>query len=148
MKKVRNNLIIELHVPDLAAELDFYSELGFEVSRNDKPNDAEQGYMSMIREDSLGKTMLNFYGGDDRVYSQSYFRNFPKDTQRGYEVGIVIPVGDIDILYEHAINKLKKYVVREIKELKDHDLIWKDFRMADPFGYYIRFTELLDLGQE
>jgi predicted lactoylglutathione lyase len=146
-KAVKNNLILELHVPDLNTEKDFYSKLGFKVSMYDKPNDTEQGYVSMIREDDLGSTMINFYGGDERVYSQSFFKQFPKDTRRGYEVGIVIPVSNIDEVYKTASTSLKQNIVREIKELQDHELKWKDFRMEDPFGYYIRITELIDWGQ-
>lgn len=145
--KVRNSIIIELHVPDLDKVISFYSKLGFEISRYDKPNTEEQGYLSMTRKDAIGNTMINFYGGDERVYTQSYFKQFPKDTIRGFEVGIVIPVSGIDQLYESVNNNLGEYVVREIKEIQDHDLKWKDFRIKDPFGYYIRISELIDWGQ-
>lgn len=145
--KVKNNIVIELHVPDLNKVIDFYSKLDFKISRHDKPNMEEQGYLSMTRKDENGDTMINFYGGDERVYTQSYFKQFPKDTVRGFEVGIVIPVSKIDELYENVKINLSEYIVREIKEIQDHDLKWKDFRIKDPFGYYIRITELIDWGQ-
>lgn len=63
-KSIKNNLIIELHVPDFTVVKDFYSKLGFEVSMDDKPNEKELGYLTMVRKDALGNTMLNFYGGD------------------------------------------------------------------------------------
>ncbi|MFA5925783.1 MAG: hypothetical protein WC831_02520 [Parcubacteria group bacterium] len=47
-----------------------------------------------------------------------------------------------------ASKYLQKYIVRELKELKDHGHTWKDFRMVDPFGFYLRFTELIDWGQK
>jgi predicted lactoylglutathione lyase len=147
MNKVTNNLILELHVPDLLLAKDFYSKIGFSVAMDDKPNDTEQGYMSMIRKDEIGNTMINFYGGDERVYTQSYFKQFPKDTPKGFEVGIVIPVSNIDQLYKETTEKLQDYIVRGIEEKQDHDLRWKDFRMNDPFGFYIRVTELIDWGQ-
>lgn len=145
---IKNNLIIELHVPDLNVVKDFYSKLGFEVKVDDAVNEVDLGYVTMLRKDSLGNTLINFYGGNDRVYNQSYFKNFPKDTKRGYAAEVTIPVSNIDDLYESVIAKLKNYVVRELVMSEDHDYKWKDFRVEDPFGFYIRFTELLDWGQE
>lgn len=148
MQLIRNNLIIELHVPDLNIVKNFYSKLGFKVSMDDKPNDTELGYLTMIREDELGNTMLNFYGGDDRVFNQSYFKQFPKDTKRCYATEITITTSNVEGLYKKASENLKQNIVRGIKEIEDHEHVWKDFRMVDPFGFYIRFTELLDWGQK
>lgn len=145
---IKNNLIIELHVPDLNVVKDFYSKLGFKISMDDIPNTKELGYLTMTREDELGNTMLNFYGGDERVYGQSFFKQFPKDTKRGYATEVTMTVSNIDDLYQEAIKNLSKFVVREIKELKDHEHAWKDFRMVDPFGFYLRFTEIIDWGQK
>jgi len=147
-KAIKNNLIIELHVPDLDGARTFYSKLGFTFSMDDKPNTKELGYLTMTREDKLGSTMLNFYGGDERVYGQSYFKQFSKDTKRGYAIEVTIPTGDIDRLYELACTNLRENIVRELKELNDHEHVWKDFRMVDPFGFYLRFTELIDWGQK
>jgi predicted lactoylglutathione lyase len=144
---IENNLVIELHVPDLNIVKDFYFKLGFMVSMEDKPNEKELGYLTMIRQDEMGKTMLNFYGGDERVYNQSYFKQFSRDTKRGYATEITIVVQDIEKLYDSISTQLKENIVREIKTLKDHEHEWKDFRMVDPFGFYLRFTELIDWGQ-
>jgi len=78
---IRNNLIIELHVPDLNAVKEFYSKLSFEVSIYDEPNEKDPGYLTMTRKDDLGNTILNFYGGDERVYNQSFFKQFPKEQK-------------------------------------------------------------------
>lgn len=145
---IKNNLIIELHVPDLDIVKNFYSKLGFEVSMDDKPNEKNLGYLTMTREDKLGDTMLNFYGGDERVYNQSFFKQFPQDTKRGYATEVTITTGNIDELYRTASAHLKRYIVRELKEIEDHGHVWKDFRMVDPFGFYLRFTELIDWGQK
>lgn len=147
-KLIKNNLVIELHVPDFEVAKDFYSKLGFKVSLEDKPIEKEPGYMTMIRSDTLGNTLLNFYGGDDRVYNQAFFKQFPRDTKRGFEIEITIPVKNIEQLYKRAMSDLREYVVREIKELEDRNYTWKDFRMTDPFGFYIRLTELIDWGQK
>lgn|SRR3989338_5932106 len=145
---IHNNLIIELHVPNLDVVKSFYSKLGFVVSLDDKLTAKELGYVTMTRNDALGSTMLNFYGGDERVYHQSYFKQFPQETKRGYATEVTITVGNIEELYQVACTHLKDHVVRELKELQDHGHSWKDFRMVDPFGFYLRFTELLDWGQK
>jgi predicted enzyme related to lactoylglutathione lyase len=145
---ILNNLIIELHVPDLNAAKDFYSRLGFEVRMDDAPNAEKPGYLTMIRKDIIGNTMLNFYGGDERVYDQSFFKQFPKDTKKGYAVSITIPVGDIDVVYKTSQESLSENIVRELRVIEGSGKRWKDFRMVDPFGFYLRFTELLDWGQE
>jgi len=145
---IRNNLIVELHVPDLAVAKDFYSRLGFEVAMDDWPNDSNPGYLTMVRNEGAGSTMLNFYGGDDRVYNQAFFKQFPKDTKRGYAVSVTIPTGDIEAVYSMALAALGDNIVRELKNLEDHGKRWKDFRMVDPFGFYIRFTESIDWGQQ
>jgi hypothetical protein len=77
-KSIRNNLIIELHVPDLAIVKDFYSKLGFKITMDDTPNENNPGYLTMTRKDELESTMLNFYGGDERVYNQSYFKQLTR----------------------------------------------------------------------
>lgn len=145
---ITNNLIVELHVPDLKAAKDFYSKLGFETRMDDAPDAENPGYLTMIRKDKIGNTMLNFYGGDERVYDQSFFKQFPRDTRRGYAASITIPVGDIDAIYNTALKSFSGNVVRELKEIEDHGKRWKDFRMVDPFGFYLRFTKLIDWGQE
>lgn len=147
LKPISNNLIIELHVPDLEKARDFYSKLGFAVGLDDKLTENELGYLTMIRSDEQGNTMINFYGGDDRVYNQSFFKQFPKETVRGYEMELTIPTKNIAEFYDRTVLSLKENIVRELKEMKDHDHSWKDFRMVDPFGFYLRFTELLDWGQ-
>ncbi|OGY93475.1 MAG: hypothetical protein A2406_01080 [Candidatus Komeilibacteria bacterium RIFOXYC1_FULL_37_11] len=145
---IKNNLIIELHVPDLEVIKSFYSKLGFVITMDDQVNDKELGYLTMTRKDDLGNTMLNFYGGDDRVYNQAYFKQFPKDTKRAYASEVTIPIKDIEVIYKLATTHLKKYIVRELVEKEDHKHKWKDFRMEDPFGFYLRFTELLNWGQQ
>ena len=115
---------------------------------DDWPNDSNPGYLTMVRNEGAGSTMLNFYGGDDRVYNQAFFKQFPKDTKRGYAVSVTIPTGDIEAVYSMALAALGDNIVRELKNLEDHGKRWKDFRMVDPFGFYIRFTESIDWGQQ
>jgi len=146
VNKISNNLVIELHVPDFNKVKDFYFCLGFEIVMEHTP--AEQpGYLVLKRKSDLGDTFLNFYGGDARVYNQSFFKQFSKETTRGYATEITIPVSDINLEYERVKKIIPTAIVRELQELTDVDIKWKDFRMVDPFGFYIRFTELINWGQ-
>jgi lactoylglutathione lyase len=125
---MENDIEIELHVPDFEKIIDFYSKLGFKIVLR------KSRYLIM----QMGKTRINFYGGSDEIFQQSYFKNFPKDTKRGYAVEIAISMGDIEKFYEKVKKVLGKHIVQELK-LEE----WgkKDFRMEDPFGFYLRFGE-------
>ncbi|PIR87273.1 MAG: hypothetical protein COU11_01235 [Candidatus Harrisonbacteria bacterium CG10_big_fil_rev_8_21_14_0_10_49_15] len=145
---VRNNLVVELHVPDFAPIRGFYGKLGFEIISEKLKTVEHPGYLVMQLKGDIGNTIINFYGDDERVFNQSYFKQFPRDTIRGYAIEMTIPVADVDAIYKLAIEKLTKHVVKPLQETKDEKWTWRDFRMADPYGYYIRITELLDWGQE
>jgi len=134
--KQGNKIFIELHVPDFDVAKDFYSKLGFEVVSDDGVVNGI-GYFIMEREGA----MINFYGGSDRVYEQSWFKRFPKDTPRGFEVEITIPVDDVDRCFEETKKHVPENVVGDLAEKRDRTLAWRDFRVVDPFGFYIRFTE-------
>lgn len=132
---MNNDIQIELHVNDFEIAKDFYGKLGFKVVWERKP-EGFKGYLVVRR----NKTIIQFWSGNDEVYNQPYFKKFPPTTTRGYGVEIVIPVNDVDEFY---------------KKFKDHDSVveelvkmpWgvKDFRMIDPFGYYLRITEAHDI---
>lgn len=136
-----------MHIPDFSPAKEFYSKLGFEIISEDPKGENFPGYLVLRRKDPLGDTMLNFYGDDERVYGQSYFKKFPRDTVRGYAIEITIPVSEIDSFYALAKRELPENMVRELQQIRDEHQTWRDFRMADPYGYYLRFTELLDWGQ-
>ena len=132
-----NNLsYIELHVPSFAAVKDFYGKLGFKVMREQKSDDPRKNYLVM----ALDNNILCFWPGNDQVYTQSHFKNFPADTKRGYGVEIIIQVGNLE--EAHAKAQGLGCVVGELKTKH-----WgkKDFRITDPFGYYLRFTEPYDI---
>ena len=147
MKEVRNNLLLELHITDFEVAKDFYSQLGFVVVMEDLPTEKDRGYMTMKRFDELGDTLIAFYGGDGRVFDHSFFKRFSQDTQRGYAVEITVPVKNVADFYIKILETSKGFIVRELKTVEDHEMIWKDFRMVDPFGFYLRFTDLLNWGQ-
>lgn len=133
-----NRIFIELHVPDFKLARDFYSKLGFEVVSDDGVVNG-LGYVVMERKG----TLINFYGGSKRVYDQSYFKQFPQHTPRGFEVELTIPVPveEIDGYFASVKKNVPNNVVQDLISKKDRSFSWRDFRVADPFGFYVRFTE-------
>ena len=120
---------IELHVPDFKKAIDFYRILGFNVLW------MSEDYLVMRK----GNNILSFYMGNEKVYEQDYFKEFPKNTKRGYAVEIILFEKNIDKFYDEIKNK-----VDVVSELKTKRWRKKDFRIEDPFGFYIRFTEPYD----
>ncbi len=145
---VRNNLTLELHVPSFGPQRDFYAQFGFEEINYDPISGggvSDLGYFELKREDSLGRTQINFYGDKDSVAKHARFNEFPADTPRGYAVEVTIPVEDVEDLWERVGSRLPKDQISQPLEIKR----WgkRDFRVVDPFGFYIRFTEPVDWMQ-
>ena len=120
---------VELHVPDFEIVRQFYGALGFTVEREERGDD---GYLVLRK----GPARIAFWPGSPTVTGHHYFARFPADTPRGYGVEVIVAVDDLDALYVRA--RGAGCVVRELG-LRPWGL--RDFRVADPFGYYIRFTE-------
>lgn len=135
MQDTVNNIQLELHVPDFDAVEEFYAKLGFKIVWKRQKHDSGD-YMVMQR----AGTIINFWPGNDHVWQQSYFKNFPKDTKRGYGVEIVYSATDIQNYYEEV--KLFANIVEPL--VKRPWGRW-DFRFEDPFGYYFRVTEPHDI---
>lgn len=137
MKKTAlTDIIIELHVPDFDAIKDFYGKLGFKKVWEYPPK-GQSGYLVMKRENSI----LAFFCGNKKVYNHPFFKRFPKTTIRGYGVEIAIYISDVDIntYYQDILDKLgKKFIVQPLIVKP-----WgsKDFRLVDPFGYYLCIRE-------
>jgi len=135
MSNLVSDILLELHVPDFEAAKKFYGSLGFEIVSEKKPRERE-GYLVMRK----GESILNFYCGNEHVYEQEYFRKFPKDTKRGYGVEVIIPLDDIQPFYEKVSAEYKEQIVGPLEKRFDK----LDFRMLDPFGFYLRFVERYD----
>ncbi len=131
-KPLSSDILLELHVPDFAPAKDFYGSLGYEVVW-EKPSIEGISYMVMRN----GNSILNFYGGTKQVYEHDHFKQFPKDTPRGYGVEIIIPTDDIEALFVLFQRLHPKNLVTPISHAHSH----RDFRAVDPFGYYLRFVE-------
>lgn len=125
---------IELSVDSFEKAKDFYSKLDFQVVWEEPPKD-QNGYLVM----KFNNSILCFFCGNDEVYNHIYFKNFPKNTKRGYGVEISIPVENIDAYYQKISSQLDKKIIYQPLEEKP----WgkKDFRIEDPFGYFLRFNE-------
>jgi catechol 2,3-dioxygenase-like lactoylglutathione lyase family enzyme len=128
-------MLVELHVPDFEKAKNFYKKLGFEIVYENKPT-GFGGYLVM----KMDNNILCFWPGTELVWKHPYFKRFSKETKRGYAVELVVMVKDIKKFYD----KVKGFcnVVEEL--IQEPWGLW-DFRIEDPFGFYIRFTEPHDI---
>lgn len=130
-------MYVEFHVPDFDVAKEFYQKLGFVVVWEKRPaNEPRKWYLVMQH----GNAVLGFWPGNKEVENQTYFKNFPNDTKRGYGVEIVVAVENIDQLYAQA-----KTFAKIVGDLQVKHWGLKDFRIEDPFGFYFRFTEPYDI---
>ncbi|HZY46988.1 MAG TPA: VOC family protein [Candidatus Bathyarchaeia archaeon] len=120
------DVYIELHIPDFKKAIQFYTQLGFRLVWR------TEDYLVMKRK----KSVLNFYGGSQKIYSHSYFGRFKKNTKRGYGVEIIIPVDRVESFY-----KTVKRFAKVVQPLQLKKWGRRDFRILDPFGFYLRITE-------
>ena len=126
----RSELIVELHVPDFQRAYDFYKLLGFELAW------MEEDYMVL----KSGAQAICFYGGSSSVANHSYFGKFPEHTKKGYGVELVVFVDDIQGLYKSIEEK-----ITVVRELTTRPWGAADFRVEDPFGFYIRVSQRYEM---
>src|SRR5437879_6680075 len=86
------DVYIELHVPDFRKAIEFYSRLGFKLLWR------TEDYLVMRRK----RSVLNFYGGSQKVYSHSYFGRFKQTTTCGYGVALIMTVDRVELFYRRA----------------------------------------------
>lgn len=128
----RTTTQVELHVPDFAPVKEFYGHLGFQIEREEAVTAADGGYLSL----ALGGNVIHFWPGTPLCAEHPYFRRFAATTPRGYGVEIVVVVEDLERVYDQA-----RRLDAVVDELVERPWGQRDFRIADPFGYYLRFTE-------
>lgn len=131
LELTQSDVLVELHVPDIARAKRFYRRFGFRAVREEDARDGD-GYLVMRR----GASVMCFWGGNGAARSHEYFGRFRGVSKRGYGVEIVIPVADVDAAFRAA--RAARCVVEPPRERE-----WgaRDFRAEDPFGFYLRFTE-------
>jgi lactoylglutathione lyase len=122
---------VELHVPDFEVVKEFYGKLGFRVARED-PASGRDGYLVM----ELDGGVVAFWPGTDEVYQHSHFQNFPRDTPRGFGVELAFSVENLEVVHRAALD-----MDCVVAPLVQRPWGLHDFRVVDPFGYYLRFTE-------
>ena len=125
MPLLSSGVFLELHVPHFQRAIDFYTLFGFKVVY------ADASFITL----QSGKSMLSFSGGSKRISQHSYFGGFPQ-SKRGYGVEIVVFVRNVTRLYKKVKGKVKIVASLQLRPWKK-----KDFRVEDPFGFYLRFTE-------
>lgn len=122
--------LLELQVPNFRKIKEFYRKLGFEVIWERQPEEFK-GYLVLKMENNI----LCFWAGNKKVYEQEYFQQFPKNSPRGYAVEIVIMVSELDKYYAKVKNQVKIF-----EDLQQRPWGLRDFRIVDPFGFYLRIT--------
>lgn len=128
------DVTIELSSPDFDITKKFYKKLGFSVVWEETPNKMN-GYLVM----QLNKSILCFFCGNEYVYKHPYFRNFPQNTKKGFGVEISIPIDNINRYYQQVTSQIPESEI--FQPLKEQPWGKKDFRLEDPFGYFLRFNE-------
>ena len=130
-----NRTLVELHAPDFGPVREFYTALGFEVVW-ERPSAEKKGYLVL----AMAGNILCFWAGNEYVYEHSHFRRFPRHTPRGYGTEIVITVPSLTDYYDRFPDKS-----RIVAPLERRAWGVSDFRVVDPAGFYLRFTEPHDI---
>ena len=120
---------IEIFVSDFERSRAFYESLGFSVVR-------EWQDWAML---AFGDNVLDLQGDAHAVAGPHYFTPDIDRFPRGTGVEISIEVEDVDALYERA----RSLGVDVVKEIQDRPWKARDFRIADPDGYFLRITSPL-----
>jgi lactoylglutathione lyase len=120
---------VELHVSDVEASIRFYEALGFRVVRR---------WEDWIRLDRAGAELV--LQGDAYVRSHPhYFSEHIDRSPRGAGVEITVEVEDVDEVHAAAIAA----GLRIVKAIQDRPWKARDFRLADPDGFFIRVSSPL-----
>ncbi len=120
---------VELHVADVEASIAFYAALGFHVVRR---------WEEWVRLDREGAELV--LQGDAYVRGhEHYFSPDISRVPRGTGVEITVEVDDVDAVHADAVAA----GLRIVKPIQDRSWKARDFRLADPDGFFIRITSPL-----
>ena len=120
---------VEFFVSDVERSLDFYHQLGFEVAKR------WQDWVLLQRGDSK----IVIQGDAHAVAGPHYFTPNIGRTPRGTGVEVVIQVHDVDAEYLRA----QRAGLNIVKPIQERTWKARDFRLADPDGYFLRITSPL-----
>jgi catechol 2,3-dioxygenase-like lactoylglutathione lyase family enzyme len=122
-------IVIEFFVSDIERSLAFYKSLGFDVAKR------YEDWMLLRR----GDIKLSLQGDAHAVAGPHYFTPHIQRTPRGTGVEVSIQVSDVDAEFIRA----KTAGLNIVKGIQDRPWKARDFRLADPDGYFIRITSPL-----
>ena len=116
---------VEFFVSDMERSLAFYRSLGFEVVRH------WEGWALLDRDGARLSLQADAYA---RSHPHYFTTNL--DGPRGVGVEVPVEVSDLDAAFS-AASAVEGAVVKGITERARGA---RDFRIADPDGYFVRFT--------
>jgi catechol 2,3-dioxygenase-like lactoylglutathione lyase family enzyme len=120
---------VELHVADVDASIAFYGVLGFRVARS---------WEEWVRLDRDGAELV--LQGDAYIRGHDhYFTPHIDRSPRGVGVEVTVEVEDVDAVHAAAVAA----GLRIVKPIQDRAWKARDFRLADPDGFFIRITSPL-----
>ena len=122
-------IVIEFFVSDVERSLAFYKTLGFDVAKR------YDDWILLRR----GDIKLALQGDAHAVEGPHYFTPHIQRTPRGTGVEVSIQVADVDAEYIRA----RTAGLNIVKSIQDRPWKARDFRVADPDGYFIRITSPL-----
>ena len=122
-------IVVEFFVSDIDRSVEFYGHLGFRVAKR------YEDWIQLRR----GETRLGLQGDAHAVAGPHYFTPTIGRLPRGTGVEVSIQVDDVDAAYEQALAT----GLNVVKPIQDRPWRTRDFRLADPDGYFIRVTSPL-----
>ncbi len=125
-------IVVEFFVRDVERSIAFYKALGFDVVRR------IEDFANLRR----GDIRLSLQGDAHAVAGPHYFTPHIRRSPRGTGVEVSIQVADVDAEYIRA----KTAGLNIVKAIQDRPWSARDFRVADPDGYFLRITSPLKSG--
>jgi lactoylglutathione lyase len=122
-------IVVEFFVGDVDRSIDFYAQLGFRVARR------FEDWVLLRR----GETRLGLQGDAHAVAGPHYFTPHIGRSPRGTGVEVSIQVDDVDAVYQAVLAA----GLNVVKPIQDRPWRARDFRLADPDGYFVRITSPL-----
>jgi lactoylglutathione lyase len=123
------SVVVEFFVSDVERSIAFYEALGFRVLKR------WEDWLILERDG----VKLTLQGDAHAVAGPHYFTPDIGRRPRGTGVEVAVQVDDVDALY--AVAQAKGLNI--VKPIQDRDWGARDFRVADPDGYFVRFTSPL-----
>jgi len=122
-------IVVEFFVGDVDRSIAFYAELGFEVMKR------WEDWVLLRR----GEIKLGLQGDAHATAGPHYFTPNIGRRPRGTGVEVSIQVDDVDAEYAKA----QAAGLDIVKPIQDRPWKARDFRIADPDGYFLRITSPL-----